>query len=225
MAREESFFDELARGLAEGSINRRRALKLIAGTAIASVIPSRVLAQQQKVTICHKPGTPAEKTMEVPPSALHGHLRHGDRLDPCGTTTTSTTETPTTSTTETPTTSTTETPTTTTTETPTTTTTETPTTSTTETPTTSTTETPTTTTTPTPTACTAGTMPCSPGNANSLCYDNANGMGTTCACGFGDCADDCSTCGAGFICVSTAGAGSLDGCALTGRPFRCVLPC
>ena len=193
MAREESFFDELARGLAEGSINRRRALKLIAGTAIASVIPSRVLAQQQKVTICHKPGTPAEKTMEVPPSALHGHLRHGDRLDPCGTTTTSTTETPTTSTTETP--------------------------------TTTTTETPTTTTTPTPTACTAGTMPCSPGNANSLCYDNANGMGTTCACGFGDCADDCSTCGAGFICVSTAGAGSLDGCALTGRPFRCVLPC
>src|SRR5919112_1992999 len=182
MAREESFFDELARGLADGSISRRGALKLIAGTAIASVIPSRALAQQQKVTICHKPGTPAEKTMEVPPSALHGHLRHGDRLDPCGTTTTSTTETPTTTTTETP--------------------------------TTTTTETPTTTTTPTPTACTAGTMPCSPGNANSLCYDNANGMGTTCACGFGDCADDCSTCGAGFICVSTAGAGSLDGCAL-----------
>jgi hypothetical protein len=134
MAREDGFFDELARGLAEGSISRRRALKLIAGTAIASVIPSRVLAQQQKVTICHKPGTPDEQTKEVPQSALHGHLRHGDRLGPCESPTTSTTETPTTSTTETPTTSTTETPTTTTTETPTTSTTETPTTSTSTTP-------------------------------------------------------------------------------------------
>jgi hypothetical protein len=155
MAREESFFDDLARGLAEGSISRRGALKLIAGTAIASVIPSRALARQQKETICHKPGTPAEKTMEVPHSAVEGHLGHGDRLGPCETTTptttaapttstTSTTETPTTSTTETPTTSTTETPT------PTTTTTETPTTTTTETPTTTTTETPTTTTTTAP---------------------------------------------------------------------------
>jgi hypothetical protein len=139
MAREESFFDELARGLADGSISRRGALKLFVGSAIAALIPSRALARQQKVIICHKPGTPAEKTKEVPQSAVDGHLRHGDRLGPCETTTTTTTETPTTSTTETPTTTTTETPTTTTTETPTTTTTETPTTTTTETPTTTTT--------------------------------------------------------------------------------------
>ena len=99
-------FDDLARALAEGSISRRRALKLFAGTAIAALIPSRALAQQ-KVPICHKPGTPAEKTMEVSQSAVDGHLRHGDLRGPCGTTTTSTTETPTTSTTETPTTSTT----------------------------------------------------------------------------------------------------------------------
>jgi hypothetical protein len=32
-------FDELARSLAEGSISRRRALKLFAGTAIAALIP------------------------------------------------------------------------------------------------------------------------------------------------------------------------------------------
>ena len=34
-------FDELARALAEGSISRRRALKLFAGTALAALIPSR----------------------------------------------------------------------------------------------------------------------------------------------------------------------------------------
>src|ERR671911_2221245 len=103
MAREESFFDDLARGLAEGSISRRGALKLIAGTAIASVIPSRaLLAQQQKVTICHKPGTPEEETKEVSHSAVDSHLRHGDHLGPCETTTTTTTTAaPTTSTTST----------------------------------------------------------------------------------------------------------------------------
>jgi hypothetical protein len=103
-------FDDLARALAEGSISRRRALKLFAGTAIAALIPSRALAQQQKVIICHKPETPDEKTIEVSQSAVASHVRHGDRLGPCGTTTTTTTAAPTTtsttSTTETPTTST-----------------------------------------------------------------------------------------------------------------------
>lgn len=37
----------------------------------------------QMVTICHKPGTPAEKTMTLPQSALSGHLGHGDTLGPC----------------------------------------------------------------------------------------------------------------------------------------------
>src|SRR5918998_2855002 len=104
-ARERSF-DDLARGLAEGSISRRRALKLFAGTALAALIPSRALAHQQKVTICHKPGTPAEKTMEVPKSAVDGHLRHGDHRGPCETETTTTTAAPTTTTTSTSTTST-----------------------------------------------------------------------------------------------------------------------
>ena len=91
-------FDDLARALAEGSISRRRALKLFAGSALAALIPSRALARQQKVTICHKPGTPDQKTMEVPQSAVDGHLGHGDTLGSCKTTTTSTTETPTTTT-------------------------------------------------------------------------------------------------------------------------------
>jgi hypothetical protein len=76
-------FDDLARALAEGSISRRGALKLFAGTAIAALIPSRALAQQRKVTICHKPGTPDEETKEVPDSAVGSHLRHGDQLGPC----------------------------------------------------------------------------------------------------------------------------------------------
>jgi hypothetical protein len=91
-------FDDLARAVAEGSISRRRALKLFAGTALGALIPSRALAQQQKVTICHKPGTPAEKTMEVPRSAVDGHLGHGDHLGPCETTTTTSTSTTSTST-------------------------------------------------------------------------------------------------------------------------------
>jgi hypothetical protein len=100
-------FDDLARALAEGSISRRGALKLFAGTAISALIPSRALAQQQKETICHKPGTPDEQTKEVPKSAVDGHLRHGDHLRPCESTTTTTTAAPTTTTTSTTSTSTT----------------------------------------------------------------------------------------------------------------------
>jgi hypothetical protein len=48
-------FDELARGLAEGSLSRRRALKLFAGTAIAALIPSRALADDDCVRVCHVP--------------------------------------------------------------------------------------------------------------------------------------------------------------------------
>ncbi|MGH7597876.1 MAG: TolB family protein [bacterium] len=36
-----------------------------------------------KVTICHKPGTPAQKTLVIPIQALKGHLGHGDTIGPC----------------------------------------------------------------------------------------------------------------------------------------------
>ena len=36
------------------------------------------------VIICHNPGTPAEKTMEIPESALNAYLSSGDYLGPCG---------------------------------------------------------------------------------------------------------------------------------------------
>jgi hypothetical protein len=42
--------------MAEGSISRRRALKLFAGTAIAALIPSRALADDDEcVRVCHVP--------------------------------------------------------------------------------------------------------------------------------------------------------------------------
>jgi hypothetical protein len=49
-------FDDLARAVAEGSLSRRRALKLIAGTALAALIPSRALADDC-VRVCHVPKT------------------------------------------------------------------------------------------------------------------------------------------------------------------------
>ena len=56
-------FDELARGLASGSLSRRRALKLFAGAVVGALIPSRALAvpgpcppnATNKGTICHRP--------------------------------------------------------------------------------------------------------------------------------------------------------------------------
>lgn len=36
-----------------------------------------------KITICHKPGTPAQKTLSIPPAALQGHIGHGDDIGAC----------------------------------------------------------------------------------------------------------------------------------------------
>jgi hypothetical protein len=36
-----------------------------------------------KVTLCHKPGTPAEKMLTVDAGSLTDHLGHGDYLGPC----------------------------------------------------------------------------------------------------------------------------------------------
>src|SRR5215217_3830167 len=131
MAREESFFDALARGLADGSITRGKALRLMGAALAGGALGSLGIGE----------------AAGDPPGCKRAG-KHCTRNDQCcgslvcvsGTCQTqTTTPTPTTSTTETPTTSTTATPTTSTTATPTTSTTATPTTSTTATPTTSTT--------------------------------------------------------------------------------------
>ena len=36
-----------------------------------------------EVTLCHKPGTPAQQTLTMPEPAVSAHLRHGDRLGGC----------------------------------------------------------------------------------------------------------------------------------------------
>jgi hypothetical protein len=48
--------------------------------AMAAAVPAQA---KDKTTICHKPGTPAQKTMKVPDQALPGHLGHGDTTGPC----------------------------------------------------------------------------------------------------------------------------------------------
>jgi hypothetical protein len=40
-------------------------------------------AKPEQVVICHKPGTPAERTLRVAAAAVAAHLRHGDRLGDC----------------------------------------------------------------------------------------------------------------------------------------------
>jgi hypothetical protein len=44
------------------------------------------LERSEKVTVCHKPGTPAEGTLEISVSALQAHLDHGDteEVEACG---------------------------------------------------------------------------------------------------------------------------------------------
>ena len=49
--------------------------KIVAGSGVG--------ATDDEVTICHKPGTPAEKTLTIPESALSGHLGHGDTIGAC----------------------------------------------------------------------------------------------------------------------------------------------
>ena len=71
-------FDELARSLAEGSISRRRALKLFAGTAIAALIPSRAMA-----AVTCDPGE--VKVCDVPqrPESEGGGCRRGAAVTKC----------------------------------------------------------------------------------------------------------------------------------------------
>jgi hypothetical protein len=147
MAREEGFFDELARGLADGSLTRGKALRLMGAAVVGGTLGSLGIGEASAdAPGCKRAGKNCTRNTQCCSSlvCVSGTCQ-----------TQTTTPTPTTTTTETPTTTTTETPTTTTTETPTTTTTETPTTTTTETPTTTTS-----TTTPMPTAAALITCQC-----------------------------------------------------------------
>lgn len=58
---------------------------LIIALLLCLVFPALVWADpaKEKVTICHMPGTPAQKTMQVPANAVSQHLAHGDALGSC----------------------------------------------------------------------------------------------------------------------------------------------
>jgi hypothetical protein len=47
-------------------------------------MPTAAPTATLRITICHKPGTPAQKTLVLPEPAIPGHLEHGDTLGPCG---------------------------------------------------------------------------------------------------------------------------------------------
>ncbi len=77
--------------------NRKRSLRLVvaiaAGTASAAIFPMLPAVGRHsppvgheapaRVAVCHKIGTPAEKTLTLPQPAAEAHLRHGDAPGPC----------------------------------------------------------------------------------------------------------------------------------------------
>lgn len=67
-----------------------RKLTLLIAAVLALVLAPVAIAlavspgeDQYKVAVCHKPGTPAEKTLYVPESAVPGHIGHGDTPGEC----------------------------------------------------------------------------------------------------------------------------------------------
>ncbi|MFC2015641.1 hypothetical protein ACFLUM_01775 [Chloroflexota bacterium] len=58
-------------------------LLVAALVAALLILPGAPVRADDKVTICHKPGTPAQRTMQVPTSAVDGHLAHGDQPGAC----------------------------------------------------------------------------------------------------------------------------------------------
>ena len=66
---------------------------IAAGAAAVALVPLLPAVSQQsppvgqesppRVTVCHKPGTPAQKTMTLPQPAVDAHLGHGDIPGPC----------------------------------------------------------------------------------------------------------------------------------------------
>jgi hypothetical protein len=50
---------------------------------IANILNTGGTDKIEMVTICHKPCTPAQKTLVIPIQALAGHLGHGDVIGAC----------------------------------------------------------------------------------------------------------------------------------------------
>ncbi len=50
---------------------------------VAAIYGAGRAGKCKKVTICHKPGAPDQRTLVIPIQALPAHLRHGDTVGPC----------------------------------------------------------------------------------------------------------------------------------------------
>ena len=62
---------------------RKIIFMLMVAVLLSTVTTGAVSAGQNKVTVCHKPGTPAEATLEVSAAAEAAHLGHGDYAGEC----------------------------------------------------------------------------------------------------------------------------------------------
>jgi len=62
---------------------RKLVFTLLVVVLVGAVWAGAVSASQEKVTICHKPGTPDQATLQVAAPALNAHLGHGDYEGEC----------------------------------------------------------------------------------------------------------------------------------------------
>src|SRR5829696_6557187 len=79
-------FDDLVKRLTQKRMTRVALLRGVVGSAVGGVAGAtraEARAQQPKITLCHKPGTPEERTIEVAEAAVPAHLRHNDTRGPC----------------------------------------------------------------------------------------------------------------------------------------------
>ncbi len=57
--------------------------RALTNNEIAKIFSIGGSLKHKKITICHKPCTPAQKSLEIPIQALTGHLNHGDYIGKC----------------------------------------------------------------------------------------------------------------------------------------------
>lgn len=57
--------------------------RALTGAEIQALFAADSAGKCKRVTICHKPGTPAQKSVVIPIEALPGHLGHGDTVGQC----------------------------------------------------------------------------------------------------------------------------------------------
>ena len=62
---------------------RRLLIGLASAALLATMLAGTAMAEKERVTICHKPGTADEETIKVSESAVNSHQEHGDYVGRC----------------------------------------------------------------------------------------------------------------------------------------------